>query len=102
MKKNSNTGTKSLFKEQTGNVKGQTITTVICLEGTVSETPAVGAVAVPAVRATFRAVRDSLTFSRSQTPLADLPPHPLLPLSGGCTLKRENIWTGCITSSPNN
>jgi hypothetical protein len=53
----------------------------------------VGAVAgvEPAVKATFRAARDSLAFSRSQTSLADLPPHPLLPLSDDCTLKRKHL-----------
>ncbi len=47
--------------------------------------------AEPAVRATVRAVRDSLAFSRSQKSLADSPPHPLLPLSDGCTLKRKHL-----------
>jgi hypothetical protein len=91
MKKNSSTGTKSLFQEQTGKVKPKS--TVICLDGTGREIPAVGAgaVAEPSVKATFRAVRDSLAFSRYQTSLADLQPHPLLPLSDGCTLKRKHL-----------
>jgi hypothetical protein len=45
----------------------------------------------PAVKATFRAARDSRAFSRSLTQLADLPPHPLLPLSDDCTLKRKHM-----------
>ncbi len=45
----------------------------------------------PAARATCRAARDSLAFFRSLTSFADLPPHPLLPLSDDYTLKKKHL-----------